>query len=1038
MFLSDLSVRRPVLAIVINLLLVIFGVLSYLTLPLRELPDIDPPVVSISTIYTGASADIVEARITQPVEDQVSGIEGIRTIESVSRDGESQVSIEFNIDRDIDAAANDVRDRVGRIVDNLPEEANAPEIFKVDANNDVMMWLNFQSSTMDNLELTDYAERYLVDRFSVVDGVARVMVGGARRYSMRVWLHADALAARALTVADVEAALRRENVELPAGRIESVDREFTVRVARSYRAPDDFRRLALKRGEGGYIVRLGEVADVEFTAEDDRSVLRGNGESMVGIGIIQQSTANAIAVADGVRAVATQVAEQLPEGTILAPSYDTSVFIRAAIREVYVSFFIAVVLVIAVIYLFLGNMRATLIPAVAVPVSLTAALIVLNVLGYSINLFTLLALILAIGMVVDDAIVVLENIHRRMELGEPAMLAAFRGTRQVGFAVVATTAVLFAVFIPIAFLTGNIGRLFVEFAFAMAAAIGFSALVALTITPVMASRLLKPNTQGNWLTRRIDRDFERIQHAYRRLLEDALRRRGLVLLAGVAVLGLIAWLMTAIESELAPAEDRGAFMVVAKAPEGASFDYSMRMMTKVENILLPLLEKGEATRVLTRVPGGFGSTAVVNSGFGVVVMSLWEDRDRSTQDVMAEVAPKLGALTEGLAFPAMRQGLVRRGGFQPVQFVVGGSTYEEIARYRDILLDAARQNPGLSGVDADYKETKPQLLVDIDRDRAADLGVSLGDVGRTLETLLGTRRVTTMIDRGEEYNVVLAARDEDRASPADILNNYVRSLTTGKLIPLSNLVRVRELAGAAELNRFNRFRAVTISANLNPGYTLGEALTFFEGVARDQLPATAAIDYKGESREFKESSRSLYFVFLLALVVVFLVLAAQFESFVHPFVIMLTVPLAVAGALGGLWIAGSTLNIYSQIGIVMLIGLAAKNGILIVEFANQLRDEGIEFTEALLRASALRLRPILMTALSTAVGAVPLVIAHGAGAGSRRTIGVVVFVGIMFASALTLVVIPVLYDLLARTTGSPGEAAARLAKLHEETPEQVG
>ncbi|MCL4233599.1 MAG: efflux RND transporter permease subunit, partial [Deltaproteobacteria bacterium] len=907
-----------------------------------------------------------------------------------------------------------------------------------DANNDVMMWLNFQSSTMDNLELTDYAERYLVDRFSVVDGVARVQVGGARRYSMRVWLHADALAARALTVADVEAALRRENVELPAGRIESVDREFTVRVARSYRAPEDFRGLALKRGEGGYIVRLGEVADVEFSAEDERSVLRGNGESMVGIGIIQQSTANAIAVADGVREVAKQVAEQLPDGTVLAPSYDTSVFIRAAIREVYVSFFIAVVLVIAVIYLFLGNLRATLIPAVAVPVSLTAALIVLNVLGYSINLFTLLALILAIGMVVDDAIVVLENIHRRMELGEPAMLAAFRGTRQVGFAVVATTAVLFAVFIPIAFLTGNIGRLFVEFAFAMSAAIGFSGLVALTITPVMASRLLKPNTQGNWLTRRIDRDFERLQRAYRRLLESALRRRGLVLLAGASTLGLIAWFMSVIPSELAPTEDRGAFIVVAKAPEGASFDYSMRMMTKVENILLPLLESGEVTRVLTRVPGGFGSTAVVNSGFGVVVMSLWEDRERSTQDVMAEITPKLGALTEGLAFPAMRQGLVRRGGFQPVQFVVGGSTYEEIARYRDILLDAARRNPGLSGVDADYKETKPQLLVDIDRDRAADLGVSLGDVGRTLETLLGTRRVTTMIERGEEYNVILAARDEDRASPADIFNNYVRSLTTGKLIPLSNLVRVRELAGAAELNRFNRFRAVTISANLNPGYTLGEALAFFEGVARDKLPATAAIDYKGESREFKESSRSLYFVFGLALVVVFLVLAAQFESFVHPFVIMLTVPLAVAGALGGLWIAGSTLNIYSQIGIVMLIGLAAKNGILIVEFANQLRDEGAEFTEALLRASALRLRPILMTALSTAVGAVPLVIAHGAGAGSRRTIGVVVFFGIMFASALTLVVIPVLYDLLARNTGSPGEAAARLAKLHEETPDNVG
>lgn len=1039
MFLSDISVRRPVLAIVGNLLLVIFGALAFTQLPLREFPNIDPPVVSVTTRYEGASADIVESRVTQVIEDQISGIEGIRSIESTSKDGESAVTIEFNITREIDSAANDVRDRVGRVVGNLPEEVDPPEIYKVDASADVMMWLNLSSTSMNALELTAYAEQFIADRFSVVDGVARVRVGGGQRYSLRVWLDRSALAARNLTVADVENALRRENVEIPAGRIESVEREFSVRVPRPFVTEQDFANLVLRRGDdSGYLVRLGEVAEVHFAAEDDRSELRGNGQPMIGIGIIQQSTANTLDVAEGVKRITEQLNQSMPPGMSLGINYDTSVFIAAAIHEVYFTLALSIVLVVLVIYLFLGNLRATMVPAVTVPVSLISTLMVLSYLGFSINLFTLLALLLAIGLVVDDSIVVLENIHRRMELGEPALLAAFRGTRQVGFAVIATTAVLVAVFVPIAFLQGNIGRLFREFAFAMAGSVAFSSVVALTLSPVMSSKILKPAGQGTWLTRRIDADFERLQGFYRRMLVRSLNRRTWIALGLIPVLGAVAWLMTRIPSELAPTEDRGAFVVIAKAPEGASFGYTQRFMRKVEGILMPLVESGEARRVLSRIPGSFSNTAVVNSGFGVVMMAPWDERDRTTQDAMAAMMPQFGALTEGLAFPVMRPGLVRTGGFQPVQFVIGGSTYGELAEWRDIVVQAARENPGLAGVDFDYKETKPQLLVSIDRDRAADMGVSLQNIGRTLETLLGQRRVTTYLDRGEEYDVILSARDEDRRTPQDMLANYVRSDRTGSLIPLSNFVTTSETAAAAELNRFNRFRAVTISANLMPGTTLGDALDFLEGVVRDKLPPTAIVDYKGESREFRESSASLYFVFALALVVVFLVLAAQFESFIHPLVIMLTVPLAVVGALFGLWIGGSTLNVYSQIGIVMLIGLAAKNGILIVEFANQLRDEGREFTDALLTASALRLRPVLMTALSTAVGAVPLIIATGAGAASRYTIGIVVFAGVVVATAFTLVIVPVFYDLLARGTKSTGAVASELEKLEDEIEHVAG
>jgi multidrug efflux pump len=1029
---SDIANRRPVFASVLSLLLVAFGVISFDRLPLREYPDINPPVVTILTAYPGANAAIVETKITQLVEDRVSGIEGIKWIQSDSTDGLSRITVEFDVNRDIDAAANDVREAVSRVINQLPDEADPPMVFKADTNADPIMWLNLSSTRLNRMELTDYAERYLVDSLSVVEGVALVRVGGALTYSMRIWLDREALAARALTVEDVEHALLRENVELPAGRVESVQREFNVRVARAYSTPDDFARLVVSRGANGHLIRLGEVARVEIGPADERTELRGNGESMVGLGIIQQSTANTLATARAVKEQVERIRPTLPEGVMLNMSYDTSVFIEGAIQEVFITLFIAMGVVILVIYLFLGNVRAMLIPAVTVPVSLTAAFIALYALGFSVNLLTLLALILAIGLVVDDAIVVLENIHRRIELGEPPLLAAYRGARQVGFAVVATTLVLIAVFVPLAFLQGNIGRLFTEFALAMAAAVAFSSIVALTLSPVMCARLIRKDNQDTGLGHVMAVGFDRLGRFYSRLLEGALK---VPLVTGLVLVGLfttIAVLIQMIPNEYAPREDRGAFFVFATAPEGTSYETMTGHMRQVEARLLPLLDSGEAIRVLVRTPRSFGNSEVVNTGIGIVVLEHWDRRERSGNEIMAALQPGLSEIPGVRVITVMRQGLGGRRVGQPVQFVIGGPDYDELSRWRDLIIERAAENPGLQSLDSDYKETKPQIMVTIDKDRAADLGVSMESIGRTLETFLASRSVTTYIDRGEEYDVILEGERSQRRTPEDITNIYVRSQRSGELIPLSNLVNFVEQADAASLNRYNRMRAITVTAGLADGYTLGEALEYMEEIAAELLPETARIDYKGESLEFLEAGGAVVFVFALALLVVFLVLAAQFESFIHPLVIMLTVPLAIAGALFGLHLTGQTLNIYSQIGIVMLIGLAAKNGILIVEFANQLRDAGLEFHKALTDAARLRLRPVLMTAMTTVMGTLPLILASGPGSESRFVIGTVVFSGVLFATFFTLFVVPVAYQTLARHSGSPGHTARRIRELEEQ------
>lgn len=1033
MILSDLSVKRPVFASVVNLLLIIFGIVAISMLSLREYPDIDPPIVSINTSYPGASASIIETRITQLLEDRISGIEGIKNITSTSRNGRSNISIEFNLSRDIDAASNDVRERVSRALNNLPDQADPPEVSKSDSDESVIVWYNLRSDNLSVMELTDYADRFVVDRLSVVNGIARVQLGGGRTYAMKVWLDRNAMAAREITVADIERVIRSENVELPAGEVESNDRDFEVRVARSFLTPDDFADLTVKAGADGYLIKLGEVAKVELASEDDETQFRGDGVNMIGLGIVKQSKANTLEVAKEAKKAMEQISQTLPENIFIVPSYDSSVFIEESINEVYNTLGIAMALVVLVIYLFLGNIRATIIPAVTVPVSLVAAFIVMYALGFSINLLTLLALVLAIGLVVDDAIVVIENIYRRIEMGEPPLLAAYRGAREVGFAVVATTLVLISVFVPLVFLEGNIGRLFTEFALAIAAAVAFSSFTALTLSPMLSSKLLENRKRSSGFGKWMDTTFKKIETGYFNSLNKTLHQPFIVAIMLVLSVVALVQLSQKIPSEFVPKEDRGNFFISMQGAEGASFESNAANLKKVEDILLPYLDTGEVNRVLVRTPG-FGGGA----GIAIVGMANWKDRTRPTFDLMDEVSTKLSTIPDVRAFAIMRSSLGGRGLGRPVQFVLQGNTYEDLVRWRDIVLEKASENPNLLRLDSDYKETLPQLLVNIDRQRAADLGVSISDIGRTLETMLGQRRVSTYLDRGQEYDVIMEGWEEDYRSPQSIDNLYVRSQRTNALIPMDNLLSFEEQATSSRLNRYNRMRSITISANLADGYTVGEALTYLEDIVKTELPDSVSIDYKGESQLYQESGNSIIFIFILALAITFLVLAAQFESWIHPLVIMLTVPLALLGAFIGLYVSGSSLNIYSQIGLVMLIGLAAKNGILIVEFANQLRDAGMEFEDALKRAATQRLRPIVMTGFTTVFSALPLVLATGPGSESRAVIGVVIFSGVALSAFMTLYVVPIAYYWLARKTGSPEQLTQKIDQLDEQLPYKKG
>lgn len=1031
MWLSDVSVKRPVFAAVIAMLLVAFGALAFDRLAVREYPDISPPIISVNVAYPGAAADVVESRITQIVESEVSGIEGVKSINSTSVDAMSSISVEFSLDRDIDGAANDIRDRVGRVAWRLPDEIDPPVISKQDADAMPILYINLVGPNMSLMELTDYAERYIRDRLAIVPGVSQVSMNGLGRPSMRVWLDRVALAARNLTVTDIADALRRENIELPAGRIESTDREFQIRIARNFATAEEFRRLVIGQGADGHIIRLGEVAKVEVAPRETRTIFRTNFSDTVAFGIIKQSTANTVEVINGVDRAIETINSELPEGMALAKSADDSQFIRAAIRSVYTTITITTVLVGLVILAFLGSVRAMVIPVTTIPVCLISAFMVLGLFGYSINLVTLLALVLCIGLVVDDSIVVLENVHRRIEEGEPPLLAAFNGTRQVAFAVIATTAVLVAVFAPIAFLQDNIGRIFAELAVTVCAAVIFSSVLALSLAPMMCSKLLRPANQETRGTRMLDRAFDRLANGYENALKASLGAPVIVVCVLLAIATGAYMLFRALPEEYAPQEDQGIFFAIVSASEGTNIEYMTEQLKKLEGPLRPLVESGDIQRALIRAPT-WGRTNP-NGGIIIVSMSPWDERETSTREAQGRMMGAWQQFPDVRVFTFMRSGISRHGGGQPVQFVIGGTNYEELIRWRDIILEKASKNRRLTRVDSDLKETQPQLMVRIDQDRAATLGVSVQTIGQTLQTMMSEQVVTNYVVDGEEYDVVLQARDEQRATPTDLSNIYVRPSRRGfapsALVPLSNLIYTEDMAGSSARNRYNRLRSITISATPAPGYALGEALEFLEDIVRNELPQTARIDYKGESLEYKESAGATYFTFGIALLVVFLVLAAQFESFVHPLIIMVTVPLALAGGFLGLSITGKTLNIYSQIGVVMLIGISAKNGVLIVEFINQLRDEGIEFTKAIVDGARIRFRPVVMTTVSTLMGSIPLMLASGPGSESRSTLGIVMFWGVGMAALFTLFVVPVFYNLFARSTGTPDAVAKQLKTL---------
>ncbi len=1040
MLLSEVSIRRPVFATVLSLLLIIVGLMAGLRLSIREYPDVSRPVVGVSTFYRGANAAVVESRITQVLEGELAGIEGIEKMTSSSRDEFSRINVEFSLERDIDAAANDVRERVSRVAGLLPQEAEASQVTKVDDGMEAVMYVNISSTTRNQLELTDYTERFLVDRFAAVPGVASVRIGGGRRFAMRVWLDREALAARQLTVADIENALRRENVELPAGRIESQQREFTLRALTALSNEEDFRALVIGRGPDGYLVRLGEVANVSLAAEDERSLARSNGLPGVSLAIVPTSTANVLDVSKRVRETIVQVAPSVPKDMSLGVNLDFTMFVTASMQNVAAVILETLVIVLVVIFVFLGTWRATLIPAVTIPVSLLAAATVMLLLDYSINTLTLLGAVLAIGLVVDDAIVVLENIARRIEAGQASLLAAIEGSREIGFAVIATTLVLMAVFVPVSYMGGTLGRLFGEFGVTVAAAVGFSALVALTLTPMMASRLFENGIHRGRLATALDGFFRRMGTAYETRLRSALRgRRPLAITLGAAALTVVMVLLFVVgkpisglklPQEFAPTEDRGMIPILVSAPEGATLSNLDRYISQVESLVADEVAAGNAARVIVR-SGSFGSGGEANVGTVFMPLTLWDDRDDTAQQIAQRVRMRTAGITGVRVVVFTPPSLNVRGLGKPLQVVIGGGEYAELAEWRDrIMARMQAENPGIIALESDYQERKPQVAVRVDRNRAADLGVSLQNVGRTLETMLGSRIVTTFLRGGEEYNVVLQAREDDRATIGDLGNLYVRSERSGEMVPLSALVTVEESAGPVQLRRFDRLRSITLSANLAPGYSLGEALEYTEGVIREEVPQGLQINYDGESREFRQSGGKLWITFAFALLIVYLVLAAQFESFIHPLVILATVPLAITGALLGLWLFAASINVFSQIGAIMLIGIACKNGILIVEFANQLRDRGVEFVEAVVEAAAIRLRPILMTSLCAAFGAVPLMLATGAGAESRQAIGSAVFFGTIVSLSLTLFVVPALYTLIARNTRSPEHVSRLIDALY--------
>ncbi|KFZ39279.1 multidrug transporter AcrB [Shewanella mangrovi] len=1016
MLLSDVSVKRPIVAIVLSLLLCVFGIVSFSKLSVREMPDVENPVVSIRTSYSGASAAIMESQVTKNIEDQLTGISGIDQITSVSRNGSSRITVNFKIGWNIMEGVSDVRDAVSRAQRRLPEEADDPIVYKDNGSGRPAIYIRLRSSEMDRTQLTDYSRRVLEDKFNLISGVSSINISGGLTQVMYIKLKPEAMAGRQITVSDVITALNNENLESPGGQIRNDATTMTVRTARLYLQPDDFDYMQIRTASDGTPVYLKDIADVYIGAQNENSTYRSNGVSNVSLGVVPQSDANPLEVAKGVRAQVDAMQKFLPKGTSLAIDYDSTVFIDQAIDEVYSTLYITGGLVILVLYVFIGQARATLIPAVTVPVSLISAFMAAYFFGFSINLLTLMALILAIGLVVDDAIVVVENIFHHIERGEPPLLAAYKGTREVGFAVIATTAVLVMVFLPISFMEGMVGLLFTEFSVLLAVSVVFSSIVALTLTPVLASKLLKPHQQPNALNRVLDCIFSKLESYYRRGVRYCVKHKFAAPIVILACIGGSYLLMQQVPAQLAPAEDRGVVYAFVRGAEGTSYNRMSGNMDIIQQRLMPMLGKGVLKSFSLETPA-FGGASGDQIGFVIMRLENWKDRDVNAAQALEMISNALKDIPDVMIRP-MLPGFRGRSS-EAVQFVIGGSDYKELYKWAQLLQSEANASGIITGADLNYAETTPELMVRVDRQRAAELGVSVSDVSDTLEVMLGGRRQTTYVERGEEYDVYLRGDENHFNSMTDMSKIYVRT-RSGQLVTLDSVAHVQEEASAQRLSHTDKKKSITLSANVANGHTLGEALNYLDNLVVEKLPGDISVSYSGESKDYKENQNSIFIVFGLALLVAYLVLAAQFESFINPLVVMFTVPMGVFGGFLGLWFTHQGINIYSQIGMIMLIGMVTKNGILIVEFANQLRDRGLAFEQAIIDASARRLRPILMTAFTTLVGAVPLIFSTGAGAESRISVGTVVFFGMAFATLITLFVIPAMYRLLSYGTKSPG------------------
>ncbi|MFI4902548.1 MAG: efflux RND transporter permease subunit [Burkholderiales bacterium] len=1006
MQLPEICIKRPVFATVLSLAILLIGLISYQRLPVREYPRIDEPVVSVSTTYRGASAEVVESQVTKILEDSLAGIEGVEVMTSQSRSETSRINVRFTLKRDPDSAAADVRDKVARVRAKMPDTIDEPVIAKVEADSQPIIYIAVEAGSLSAIEASDYVHRYVQPRLSVLPGASDVRIFGERQVSMRVNIDRTRLAGYRLTAQDVEDAITRQNAEIPAGRVESSTREFTVVAETDLSTPEQFNNIIVAN-VGGNPVRIKDIGNAEIGAVDERTVSRFNGKPSLNIGVIKQAVANPLDLSNAVRAEVVRMNQSLPPGMKLVVAYDTSVFIDRSIHSVFETIGEAILLVVLVIFFFLRSLRATVIPIVTIPVALVGAFALMYFMGFTINTLTLLAMVLAIGLVVDDAIVMLENIFRHIEDGMPRMQAAITGAREIGFAIVAMTLTLTSVFAPLAFATGRTGRLFIEFALTLAGAVLVSGFVALTLSPMMCSLLLRHQERHSRIYNVIEGWIVGLTNGYRRALTWTLHHRAVVMVAWVAVFATGALVFTQLKSELAPTEDRGVIFGTITAPQGSTPQYTADLIRPIE-------------RMYDAVPEAVAYTAIsgyptVVDGTAVLRLKPWEQRQRKQQQLAEELRPKMAQAPGAIVFAINPPSLGQSFRSTPIEYIVMSQVaYPELSRIVDRMLDEVRaKSPFILNLQTDLRLNTPEVRVNIKRDKLSDIGVPVDTLGRTLETYLGGRQVTRFKQEGEQYDVIVQAAAPDRVVPADISDAYVRA-RDGNMVQLSNLVDVHEGVAPQSLNHFNRLRAVKITATLAPGYSIDDGLQAMDAAAAATLPPTAQTDLDNQSREFRKSGSEIYFTFVLALAFIYLVLAAQFESFVHPFVIMLSVPLSMTGALLALYLGGQTLNIYSQVGLVTLVGLITKHGILIVEFSNQLRDKGESLMDAVVDAATLRLRPIVMTTGAMVLGAVPLATAFGAGAESRIPIGLVIVGGMVFGTALTLFVVPTAYSLLAR------------------------